>query len=755
MRPPSTDQLSVTGVRLHNLKSVSVSIPHFRHTVCTGVSGCGKSSLVFDCIYALCEYELLQSLSTYARGAIPLPVVPDVEHASGLLPPVVIDQADLGRNPRSTIGTSTEAYTFLRLLFARAAVPVLDASAFSFNSPEGACPACRGLGQILTPDPERLFDLSKSLGEGAIRHRAWKVGGRYWNIIKATEFFEMDAPLGQWPKEKLDHLMHAAPAEVANRVPGFVQRFTFEGVVERLRERLADDRGLDSADYDAQFFTTQWCATCGGTRLQQRALACRLNGLNIADAAGLAVPELKNFVRSLEMSTLATVVDSLSRILENLEMVELSYLTLDRPITTVSGGEMQRIKIARELGSRLMGILYILDEPSRGLHAKNVEAVNSIITKLKERGNTILSVEHNRAVVELADNIVELGPGAGSRGGQITETGTPADFKNSSGPTGRLLSAAKQHISPPPPKAFTEWHFFSDLRRNNLKIEKLKIPRAALTCLVGVSGAGKSSLLEEMQLRDPASVRVAQRQIGASVRSNVCTYLNFFDEIRNLFAKKANASASLFAFNSDGACPECGGRGSITLDLHFLGSAMAPCRTCNGKRYRAEVLGYTWQDRNISEVLELPVEEAATFFREGKKIRSALELLLGCGLGYIRLGQSLDTFSGGELQRVKLIYGLNDPTALYLLDEPSRGLHPDDIERIVSLLRTLTARGKTVVASEHSLDLVARADWVVELGPGAANAGGKVIAAGTVREIIRATTSITAQYLKSYVRPGT
>lgn len=745
--PPSEGhEIRVIGARSHNLQNISVAIPRDRLVVVTGVSGSGKSSLVFDTLYAAAQREYLQSLSSYARRALPQLTAPNVTRIDGLSAAIVIDQRPLGSSPRSTVGTVTEAYTYLRLLFSRVGDPGLSASSFSFNTPEGACDACTGLGVAVVPDLDRLLDRSRSLDQGAILHRTWKVGSRYWNILQATGWFPMDRPLRALTKKELDTLLYAEPIVRENSEPGYVQRFSFEGVVQRLRKRLRDERGQAANDYDRQFFVEGPCDVCRGSRLNARARAVRVAGRGIDELVGLEVRDLLPWLNELKGSVADAIAPFLRTVLGYIVDTGLPYLTLNRSIATLSGGESQRVKLARQLGSQLTHLLYLIDEPTQGLHPQSVKKLVELLRHLSRRPNAVVVVEHDREFIEGADYLVELGPGGGERGGHIVAHGTPEQVRRAPTATGRYLSGRMECVERAPLVPSSGFLRIRHARLHNLQDVNVDIPLSRLVAITGVSGSGKSSLLSVLQQQHPTLRLLDQSPVGSSSRANLVTYVDAFEEMRREFASYCGTEPSLFTFNGEGACEACSGLGVIQIDMHFLGDVTSPCERCGGRRYNERALRCLYKGRTIADVLEMTALEAAVFF-SASEVRQKLVTLSDVGLDYLRLGQALNTLSGGERQRLKIAECLTRGGQIYALDEPTRGLHPFDVERLLSVLDRLVARGNSLLVVEHNLDVVRRADWIVEVGPGAGRDGGRIVAEGTPRQIAKEGRTETGRFL--------
>ena len=738
--------IQIENSRVHNLKGISLKIPRNKLVVITGVSGSGKSSLVYDTVYAAAQREYFESLSSYARRSLPKFPKPDVDLVLGLSPCILIDQKPLGHNIRSTVGTVTEVYTFLRLLYSRLGEPILSAGDFSFNNPSGACPTCRGLGVRFVPDLDRLLDWEKSLEQGAIRHRTWKVESRYWNIIHATNLFDMSKPVGAFDKEELDVLLYAEPQVFTNNQPGYVQNFSFEGVVRRLIKRQNDERGLDSNDYDRQFFMEGACHECEGSRLSERARSVKVKGRSIVEPINMEIRDLLVYIDTIEGEIAEAIKPYIQRVLRHLIDSGVGYLTLSRAVNTLSGGEAQRVKLARQLGSTLTEVIYILDEPTIGLHPKDIDQLVELLIELTQMPSSVLVVEHDRCVIENADHIIELGPEAGVFGGTIVAEGIPSEIAKKNTQTGRMLSHTPADSSLRQRRTQSDFVVVKDACLHNLNNLTVKIPRNLFVCLTGVSGSGKSSLIQVLLRQHPEFVLVDQGPIGKSSRSTPLTYVKAFGAIRRILAEHTGQNPSLFTFNGKGACETCGGIGYISVDMHFLGDVEKECPECEGKRYKESVLQYRYKGKNVADILDMTIMEALGFF-DHLDVRRKLKMLDDVGLGYLQLGQSLDTFSGGELQRTKLASYLSKKGNAFALDEPTRGLHHSDVKRLVQVIDQLVSMGNSVIVIEHNLDVIINADWVIDLGPGGGKEGGYVVAEGPPLEIAKCEASFTGQYL--------
>ena len=749
MRATTNNCIEIAGARQHNLKGIDLSIPRNKLVVITGVSGSGKSTLAFDTIFAEAQRQYVESVGSFARRYLERTSRPDVDSIEGLSPAILIDQSPLGRNPRSTVGTATEIYTLLRLLFSRAGTPHLSAGEFSFNTPAGACKICRGLGVELTVDEDAIFDWERSLKQGAIRHRGWSVGGRYWNIIAATDFFDMDKPLSRFSREEINRLLHSPPIVYQNREPGFVQRFTFEGIASRLLKRQRDERGLEARADDRQYLKEADCSECDGSRLNERARTVKVNHRSIQDYCTLPLTELINQVASIGDPVAQPIVAAMRNGLSSLIQLGVGYLTLNRSTDTLSGGEAQRIKLARQLGNSLTELIYVLDEPTAGLHPRDVDHLARILKDITSKPNSLIVVEHDDSIIRAADYIIELGPGAGTRGGLVMAQGSPETVCAQDGSvTGAYLTQGLNVKRPLMRRAPKSWISLRHIHENNLKDIDVDIPLGVLSCVTGVSGSGKSSLVEAFRKRHPEAVIVDQSAVGNSPRSIPATYVGVFDLVRKEFAQACGEDPSLFSFNGAGACPTCEGLGHLKIDMHFLGDIQLECEECRGRRYSEEARSKTWRGKTIADVLDMTVVEALTFFKGSKKIEHRLRLLEEVGLEYLALGQPTDTLSGGESQRVKLCSRLGKRGNFYILDEPTRGLHAYDIQRLLDVLDRLVAADNSVLIVEHNLDVIRNADWVIDLGPEAGELGGQVVVAGPPEVIAASTNSWTGRYLQ-------
>lgn len=747
----TSDFIRVTGAREKNLKNVSVAIPKKKITVFAGVSGSGKSALVFDTIAAEAQRQLNESYSSFVRNRLPHYGQPEVDSIDHLAAAIVINQRRIGGNGRSTVGTATDIYALLRLLFSRFGRPFAGYSdIFSFNNPQGMCPECEGLGKVKTVHPERLLDKEKSLNEGAIEFPTFRPGDFRWKRYVCTGLFDNDKKIKDYTEDELDTLLYKTGFKPPNPTKEWPPTSYYEGVVPRIKRTFLNRDSRDVARYkDAidRVATEETCPLCGGGRLKQAVLACRINGKSIADCAGMPIGELLRFVQDVQEPAAQTVTEEMAKRLRHIVSVGLGYLTLNRDTASLSGGESQRIKLVRQLGNSLTDMIYIFDEPSIGLHPHDVGNINRLMRELRDKGNTVLIVEHDPDVIRIADHLVEMGPEAGTGGGRIVYEGTLSGLLSAHTLTSEYVKRKPEFK--PEPRMPNGWIEVKGVRRNNLKGIDVRFPLGIMTVVTGVAGSGKSTLVRDvLSSCRPDAVYIDQGAIGASVRSNIATYSGMFDEVRRLFAAANRTSASLFSFNSQGACPECKGLGEVYIDFAFMDTVSSECERCRGRRFTDEVLAYTLRGKNISEVLAMTVDEALSFFAE-EEIASALRRIQETGIGYLTLGQPLSTLSGGELQRFKLAMELasGGEGKLYVLDEPTTGLHMSDVERLIRIMNRLVDQGGTLIVIEHNLDVIHQADWIVDLGPGAGEEGGRLLYEGVPKNIVGCSASVTGKYI--------
>jgi len=739
------------------LKHLDVDIPRNKLVVFTGLSGAGKSSLVFDVIYAEAQRQYLESLSTYARKSLPKISRPKADEISGISPAVVIDQKRLGTNPRSTVGTVTEIYTYLRLLFSRYGLPTIgDSNLFSFNNPEGACENCKGLGEELKIDENKVFDWEKSISQGGIRHSEFRPESRRTNIIVASGLFDVYKPLKDFKRQEIDKLLYSERIVLSDKTQGFIQNYSFEGVITGILRRRADRRGLSSSvlGRDHRFFKLSHCRVCHGSRLNERARSVLIKNKNIVELVNMELDDLYEFIRGIDHPLARPIVTKMMEMISSLVEIGLGYLSLSRSVRSLSGGESQRVKMARQLGCDLIEMLYILDEPTVGLHPRDIGQMIDLLKKIRDKGNSVLVVEHDPEVIKAADVVVDIGPLAGEKGGELVFTGPAEKLKaDEKSLTGKYLNKQRlpaiEKLSLGLNKDIKGQLTITSACANNLKNVTVNIPLGVLSCITGVAGSGKSSLIFDCFLpQHPQAIVIDQSPIGAMNRGNSATYTGVFDRIRKIFAHATGKNIGNFSFNSLGACEKCQGLGFKEIDMHFLSSVTLICSECKGRRYRSEVLQYLYQSKSIADVLEMTVSEAMIFFKE-QEIIKRLGILQSVGLGYLELGQSLDTLSGGEAQRVKLASELHKQGNIYVLDEPTTGLHMADIEKLTGILKRLVNNGNTVIVIEHNLDVIRQSDWIIDLGPEGGRRGGEVIVEGTVNDVISSKKSYTGQFLKN------
>ncbi len=776
----SHDTIRVQGARENNLKDVSLEIPKRRLSVFTGVSGSGKSSLVFDTIAAESQRMINETYSTFVQGFMPSLARPDVDVLEGLTTAIIVDQERLGANARSTVGTATDANALLRILFSRLGQPhVGSAQAFSFNVASatgggaitvergggkvtesrkftitgGMCPRCEGLGRVSDIDLTQLYDASKSLNEGALTIPGYSMDGWYGRIFRGAGYFDPDKPLGDYTEGELHDLLHREPTKI--KVDGI--NVTYEGLIPRLHKSMfsKDVEALQPhiRDFVERAVTFVACPDCGGTRLNEVARSSKVAGISIADACAMQVSDLAEWVRSLREPSVAPLLEKLAHVLDAFVEIGLGYLSLDRPAGTLSGGEAQRTKMIRHLGSALTDVTYVFDEPTVGLHPHDVQRMNDLLLRLRDKGNTVLVVEHKPEVITVADHVVDIGPGAGSAGGEVVYAGSVAGLRASGTLTGRHLDdRARLKPKVRSPRGSLEVRGAS---ANNLKDVDVDIPLGVLVVVTGVAGSGKSSLIHGSVSGREGVVTVDQGSIKGSRRSNPATYTGMLDPIRKAFAKANGVKPALFSPNSEGACPNCNGAGVVYMDLAMMAGVATTCEVCEGKRFQAEVLGHELGGKDISEVLAMPVDEAERFFAAGEArtpaAHAVLRRLVDVGLGYVALGQPLTTLSGGERQRLKLATAMAGQGGVYVLDEPTSGLHLADVEQLLGLLDRLVDSGKSVIVIEHHQAVMAHADWIIDLGPGAGLGGGRVVFEGTPADLVASRSTLTGEHLAEYV----
>lgn len=775
----SHDLIRVHGARENNLKDVSVEIPKRRLTVFTGVSGSGKSSLVFATIAAESQRMINETYSAFVQGFMPTLARPDVDVLDGLTTAIIVDQQRMGADPRSTVGTATDANAMLRILFSRLGEPHIGPpGAYAFNVPSvqasgaitvqrgakktekatfsrtgGMCPRCEGRGRVSDFDLTQLYDDSKSLSEGALTIPGYSMDGWYGRIFTGCGFFDPDKPIRAYTKRELNDLLHKEPTKI--KVDGI--NLTYEGLIPRIQKSMLS-KDIDALQPHIRAFvervvTFAVCPECDGTRLSEGARSSKIEGISIADACAMEIRDLAEWVRGLDEPSVAPLLAKLQHTLDSFVEIGLGYLALDRPSGTLSGGEAQRVKMIRHLGSALTDVTYVFDEPTAGLHPHDVQRMNDLLLRLRDKGNTVLVVEHKPELIAIADHVVDLGPGAGTGGGTVCFEGTVEELRASDTVTGRHLddrSTLKETVRKP-----TGVLEIRGASVNNLTGVDVDVPLGVLTVVTGVAGSGKSSLVHGSIPADEGVISVDQSPIRGSRRSNPATYTGLLEPIRKAFAKANGVKPALFSANSEGACPACNGAGVIFTDLAMMAGVASPCEDCEGKRFQPSVLEYTFGGRDISEVLAMPVSEAEEFFGSGEARTPAahriLTRLADVGLGYLTLGQPLTTLSGGERQRLKLATHMADKGGVYVLDEPTAGLHLADVEQLLGLLDRLVDSGKSVIVVEHHQAVMAHADWIIDLGPGAGHDGGRIVFEGTPADLVASRSTLTAQHLATYV----
>jgi excinuclease UvrABC ATPase subunit len=774
------DLIRVRGARVNNLKDVSVEIPKRRLTVFTGVSGSGKSSLVFGTIAAESQRLINETYSAFVQGFMPTLARPEVDVLEGLTTAIIVDQERMGANARSTVGTVTDANAMLRILFSRLGRPQIGPpTAYSFNVPTrkasgamtvdkgkgerivvrnvvyhgGMCPRCEGMGSVNDIDLSQIYDATKSLADGAITVPGYKADG--WSVRMFTEsgFLDANKPIRKYTKKELHDFLYKEPVKV--KINGI--NLTYEGLIPQIQKSFLS-KDIDALQPHIRAFveravTFAPCPDCGGTRLNEAARSSRIKGINIADACAMQINDLAEWVRGLNQPSVAPLLASLQQTLDSFVEIGLGYLSLDRPSGTLSGGEAQRTKMIRHLGSSLTDVTYVFDEPTIGLHPHDIQRMNELLLRLRDKGNTVLVVEHKPEVIAIADHVVDLGPGAGAAGGEVTFAGTIEALRASGTLTGRHLNdRAALKPSVRKPSGVLE---IRGARTHNLQNVDVDIPLGVLVVVTGVAGSGKSSLIDGSVSGRDGVVTVDQSAIRGSRRSNPATYTGLLDPIRNAFAKANGVKPALFSANSEGACPACNGAGVIYTDLAMMAGVTTVCEDCEGRRFQSSVLHYRLGKLNIAEVLDLSVDDAVGFFGTGKARTPAalaiLQRLADVGLGYLRLGQPLTTLSGGERQRLKLATHMGTDGGIYVLDEPTTGLHLADLQQLLGLLDRLVDSGRSVIVIEHHQAVMAHADWIIDLGPGAGHDGGRIVFEGTPAALVAAKSTLTGKHLAAFV----
>lgn len=741
----------IRNAHIHNLKHISVEIPRNKVVVFTGVSGSGKSSLVFNTLYTESQRQLIETFSSFARARMPKLSKPPMDEIRNISTAIVIDQKRMGTTLRSTVGTATELYTYLRLLFSRCGDQWIGPSFFfGFNHPSGMCPHCKGLGKQIRVDVSMLLDREKTIREGAIDHPDHKVGGWNWREMVAAEIFDVDKKIRDFTEKELHDFLYAQAIPIEKKHGAGTYSKNFEGIARKLeriylnkaQEELSEER----KDAYQRYFRYADCEECGGSRINGKARSVKLNGRTVPELVDMEFIDLFAYLGTIEGEVARPMVQKMRQVLSHLIEIGVGYLSLNRSVATLSGGESQRVKMARQLDCDLVDMMYIMDEPSIGLHPRDISKLIEMLFKLKEKGNSVYVVEHDPAVIRHAEHIIDIGPGAGSQGGEIIYSGSYEGLKQSKGLTAEYLNRTGGNSF-----RRRKWEDSIAIRNasvHNLKNVSVSIPKGVFTCITGVAGSGKSSLINDVFVREnPDAIVIDQSPVGKSSRSNPATYIGVFDQIRKEFARATGSNPSLFSFNSAGACPKCKGLGEISYEMSFMDEVKVVCDECNGKRYTEAVLQLKYRDKTIDDILHTTIAELSGFFRD-KEITRKLGVLSDVGLGYLELGQPLSTLSGGECQRIKLASELHKKGNIYVMDEPTTGLHMADIEKLMAIIEKLVSAGNTVLVIEHNLDVVKRADWVIDLGPGGGRNGGEVLFEGTPEALTSCDRSHTGVYLK-------
>ncbi|GAE65837.1 excinuclease ABC subunit UvrA [Chryseobacterium indologenes] len=747
------ENIEITNARQNNLRNVSIKIPKHEIVVFTGVSGSGKSSLVFETIGAEAQRQINETQNSFIRNRLQHYGVPDVDKIENLNVPIIINQKRLGGNARSTVGTAADVSASLRLLFSRMGKPFVGYSnVFSFNNPQGMCPECEGLGFVQALNINTLIDKNKSLLEGAIRFPTFQPGG--WRLTRYTlsGYFDNDKKLKDFSIKEWEMLLYAPEHKPKHPHKDWGKTVKYEGIIPRIEKAfLKKDSKENITRKDAlnTIVMTKTCPVCEGKRLNEKILSCKIKGKNIADCSSMAIDELLEFINSLDSKMYEVVISELSVKLQNIITIGLQYLTLDRSTNTLSGGESQRIKMVRSLGNSLVDLLYIFDEPSIGLHPKDLQNIISIIKQIRDKGNSVLIVEHDPDLIKMADHIVDMGPGSGKNGGEVVYEGIFEHLKASKGKTGayfaRKPSVKNQFRKPDGVLKIENANLY------NLKNVSVNIPTGVMSVITGVAGSGKSTLINRV-LPDfyPDLTIIDQSLFAASARSNLLTYLGISDTVRKLFAQSNHVSEKLFSRNSEGACPNCKGLGVERIDLAFMDDIEQPCEVCSGSGFNPDVLNYQYKGKTIAEVMSMTVSEGVLFLKDESVLKN-FDLLLQLGLDYLTLGQRLDSFSGGERQRLKLTKELKNTGQIIVLDEPSTGLHPSDTQKLLTFFNHLVEQGNTLIVIEHNLDIIAQADWIIDIGPGAGKYGGKIVFEGTPQDLLKDKKSYTAEFLRKHI----
>jgi len=746
------EYIEIRGARENNLKNVSLRIPKRKITIFTGVSGSGKSSIVFDTLATEAQRQMNENFSMFIRTFLPRYSQPDADAIEYLSMPIVVDQKRLGGGSHSTMGTITDIYPVLRRLYSHIGKPhVGHANVFSFNDPKGMCPNCNGLGRKLGVDLDLFLDQSKSLNEGAILFPEYAVGSWGFNFLGRSKRFDMDKKLSKFSEKEMERLLYDKPYKLKMDVGGKTFNLTCEGIISRFTAKYIT-RDLKTMSERTQkavapYITMAPCTACKGARLSQEVLKSKIGGYNIAELASMEVDQLIGVIKAIKEPKVTPLLNTLIQRLQYLVDIGLEYLTLNRETDTLSGGESQRVKIVKHLSSSLVDAMYVFDEPSVGLHPRDVHRLNELLQQLRDRGNTVLVVEHDPDVIKVADHIVDLGPHAGSQGGQVMYEGSFQNLLSADTLTGQYLKhpvSIKKEFRSPSGKLPVK-----NARANNLQNVSVDIPKGVLTAITGVAGSGKSSLIHQTFLRQhPDAIVIDQSPVGVSSRSNPGTYTGIMDEVRKAFAAANKVSPSLFSFNSEGACENCQGLGVIYTEIPAMGEVKSPCEICEGKRFKDEVLAYKLNGKSINDVLEMTVSQALEYFKI-EKVTNKLQAMSDVGLDYLTLGQPLSTLSGGECQRIKLASELHKQGSIYVLDEPTTGLHMSDLSHLLEIMNRLVDAGNTVIVIEHNTRVIKNADWVIDMGPEGGTKGGQVMFEGTPKQLLTARNSRTSEYIRN------
>lgn len=746
------DFIYVEKARTNNLKNITIKIPKHRIVGVTGVSGSGKSSFVFDTIAAESQRLLNETYSSYVQNLLSKYKKPDVDSISNLPVSLVIDQRRISGNSRSTVGTVTDIYSDLRLLYSRLAKPFIGYSMkYSFNNPEGMCKNCQGLGIIREIDINRLIDVNKSLNDNAIKFSTFQNGG--WRLTRYTEsgYFDNDKKLSDYTKEELDMLLNSPKIKPKNPSKNWHKTAKYYGIIPRIMETFVNVQDPQYQEDLKRILITKTCPVCHGARLNNEVLSAKIKDKSIADCSNMDISSLYEFIDGIKEDKVNEIIKALKEKLTSLSLVGLDYLKVNQGTKTLSGGESQRIKMVKYLNSSLSDVLYIFDEPSVGLHPEDIKGITNIFKGLKDKGNSVLFVDHDQDMIKCSDEIINFGEGAGADGGKVTFQGSYKDLLKSNTITAKAFT--KDHQINKSRKNFKGYYTLENVSKNNIKNISVKIPENAITLVTGLAGSGKSTLIREIfTSKYPESIVLDQSLPQASSRSNIITYLNIYDEIKKLFARENKVNKNLFSVRGKGACPECKGKGTISLDLAYLGDSEHICEKCGGKGFNDKTLSYKYKGKDISEIFDLSVKDAKEIFFDNPKISLVLNFLMKSNLSYIKLGQTLDTYSGGELQRLKIAQMLNKKIdGIIILDEPTTGLHEADIDKLMDLVHDLVRVGNTLIIIEHNLSVISQADWIIDLGPKGGNLGGKLLFQGYPIDFIRCTESYTSKNLIKFV----